>query len=424
VKRATYGDTLRACFIAYGSEAIVNNLLPLFFVIFRNQFGISYSMIAQLILANFATQFFVDIVAAKYVDKIGHRISMVFSHICLASGLILLAVLPNVLANAYVGMLIAVMTYSVGSAIAEVLVSPIVELLPSEAKTARMSLLHSFYSWGQVVTILASSLAIGLIGAHYWYLLPMVWALVPIYNIYNFARVPLVPPIPEGRKMSTRGLFRSRLFLISLVLMLCAGATEMVMSQWTSLFAEVGLGVSKVVGDLLGPCLFALFMGIGRTWFGTFGEKLNLSKSLALCTALALACMVTVVLAPIPMVSLLACALTGIGVSIMWPGMFSLSAQLHPRGGTMMFAALALAGDVGCAVGPWVVGRVSDLSRQSGAVLDLGARLGLGSEQAVLRFGLLVAVIFPLLMLAGIASLRRRALAPEYGVVPAISLDM
>lgn len=423
MKKATYGDTLRACFLAYGSEAIVNNLLPLFFVIFQHEFAITYSMIAQLILSNFATQFFVDILAAKYADRVGHRLSMIISHICLASGLILLAVLPNVLPNAYIGMIIAVMTYSVGSAISEVLVSPIVELLPSDAKTARMSLLHSAYSWGQVITILASSIAINLIGAQYWYILPLVWALVPIYNIFNFARVPLVPPISESKKLSTRGLFGSRLFLVALLLMVCAGASEMVMSQWTSLFAEVGLGVSKVVGDLLGPCLFALFMGIGRTLFGTFGERLNLSNSLALCTALCLICMVTVVLAPVPMVSLIACALTGIGVSIMWPGMFSLSAQLYPRGGTMMFAALALAGDVGCATGPWVMGRVSDLARQWGGVLALGERLGLGSEQAALRFGLLVAIVFPLLMLAGIITLRKQAPQPDYDAVPAVSLD-
>ncbi len=422
MKKATYGDTLRACFLAYGSEAIVNNLLPLFFVIFQHQFAITYSMIAQLILANFATQFFVDILAAKYVDRVGHRLSMIISHICLASGLILLAVLPNVLANAYLGMIIAVMTYSVGSAIAEVLVSPIVELLPSDAKTARMSLLHSSYSWGQVITILASSIAISLIRV-VLVILPLAWALVPIYNIFNFARVPLVPPLPEGKKLSIRGLFGSRLFLVALVLMICAGASEMVMSQWTSLFAEVGLGVSKVVGDLLGPCLFGLFMGIGRTLFGTFGERLNLPNSLALCTALCLICMVTVVLAPVPMVSLLACALTGIGVSIMWPGMFSLSAQLYPRGGTTMFAALALAGDVGCATGPWVTGRVSDLAREWGGVLALGERLGFGSEQAVLRFGLLVAIVFPLLMLAGIMTLRKQAPQPEYGAVPAVLLD-
>jgi len=276
--------------------------------------------------------------------------------------------------------------FSIGGGLIEVLVSPIVESLPGDAKASSMSLLHSFYSWGQVLVIIASTIALRFIGQDLWFLLPLVWSLLPLFTLFKFTKVPLVPPIEESKRTPLKTLFKSRIFLIALLLMVCSGASEQSMSQWASLFAEKGLGISKTLGDILGPCMFAVMMGIVRTWYGVKGQNINMQKTLVVSSVLCIASFVITAFAPVPAISLLGCALCGLSVSLMWPGMLSLTAAGYPTGGVAMFAILALGGDLGCSIGPQFTGIVADASS--------------------LNWGLLAAIIFPAVMLIGLVLLK------------------
>lgn len=400
--RYTYKHTLHACYIGFITQAIVNNIAPILFVIFQEEFGLSFEEVGRLILFNFGTQIVADLVAVKYVDKIGYRRAAVGAHFFCAVGLVSLSVLPQLFPSPYVGVLIAVMIYAIGGGLLEVLVSPIVEALPGEQKESAMSLLHSFYCWGQMAVVLITTLVLKALGSEMWMILPIAWASIPFYNLFKFLKVPLVPPLPEEKLMPLKTLINKKFFLVALLLMLCAGASELTMSQWSSLFAEKGLHVSKVVGDLLGPCLFAVFMGIGRTLYGIWGHKVNLKKALLICAGLCITCYMLTIFSPVPFISLLACAVCGFSVSLMWPGTFSLTAEKYPRGGTAMFGMLAVFGDLGASIGPWSAGFISDVAQKSNHLIALGAEKQLDMAQLGLKCGLFVAIIFPVLLFIGV----------------------
>lgn len=374
----SYRGTRTACYRGYIVQGVVNNLSPLFFVIFQREFGISYAMISSLILFNFVTQIIVDVLCVRLVDRIGYRTATVFAHICCTVGLVMLGLLPRLLPSPFLGLAIATIVTAIGGGIIEVAVSPIIDSLPSDAKDAKMSLLHSFYCWGQVAVVLLTTVAVRVFGEGLWWTLPLVWAVLPFYNIFAFARVPLLPTVSEEEKQPLGQLCRSRLFVLSMVLMLCAGASELAMSQWSSLFAEQALGVEKLWGDLLGPCLFAVFMGIGRTIYGVWGAKLNLYRSLLATAILCVLCYMGAALFMVPLLSLLCCALCGFSISLMWPGTISSTSAAYPKGGAAMFGVLAVCGDIGCSCGPALAGMVS--------------------EFAGLRTGMLSAAVFPALM--------------------------
>ena len=357
-----YRSTRLACYRGYIVQGVVNNLSPLFFVIFQREFGISYAMISSLILFNFVTQIAVDVLCVRFIDRIGYRAATVTAHICCTLGLVLLGVLPRTLPSPFAGLAIATMITATGGGIIEVAVSPIIDSLPSEAKDAKMSLLHSFYCWGQVAVVLLTTLAVRLVGQEQWWILPLIWAALPFYNTFAFARAPLLPTVSQEEKTPLGRLWRSKLFLLSMLLMLCAGASELAMSQWSSLFAEQALGVDKVVGDLLGPCLFAVFMGIGRTIYGVWGHRLDLYQSLLATAVLCVLCYLGAALFPAPVLSLLCCALCGFSISLMWPGVLSSTASAFPKGGAAMFGLLAVCGDIGCSSGPALTGLVSEWS--------------------------------------------------------------
>lgn len=402
----TYKHTLHACYLGYITQAIINNLAPLLFIIFQNKFNFSFEMIGRLILINFGTQLIVDLIAVKYIDKIGYRASAIIAHIFSALGLICLGILPNIIPSPYIGLTISVIIYAVGGGLIEVLVSPIVESLPGDEKASAMSLLHSFYCWGQVSVVLITTIFLKLIGYNRWSILPILWSVIPIYNLLQFIRVPLMPTVSEDQKTPLKELFTSKVFIIALLLMICAGASELAMSQWASLFAEKGLQVPKVIGDLLGPCLFGIFMGIGRTIYGLYGHKINLKKALLASSALCIICYATAAFVAIPIIALLGCALCGLSVSLMWPGTFSLTSASYPKGGTAMFGILALMGDLGCSIGPWLAGFVSDLTQKSNNILEISAIKGLSPEQFGLKSGILIAIIFPLIMFIGVLLLK------------------
>ena len=381
-----YKSTLYACYLGYITQALIVNLPPILFVIFKDKFGLSYTMLGSIVMIIFITQLIVDALAVKFVDKIGHRNSAVLAHALAAAGMVLLAFLPGLLPLPFLGLVISGIVFAAGGGLIEVLVSPIVESLPGEAKASSMSLLHSFYSWGQVLVIVLSTLSLRFIGYDLWFLLPLTWALLPIFTLIRFTRVPLMPPVEESQRMPLKKMLGSKIFLLALFLMVCSGASEQAMAQWASLFAEKGLGISKTLGDLLGPCIFAVMMGIMRTLYGIKGQKINIHKVLVICSLLCIPSFAITAIVPIPALALFGCALCGVSVSLMWPGMLSLTAAGYPLGGTAMFAILALGGDLGCSAGPWLTGIVADLKN--------------------LNTGLLAAIVFPAFMLIGLFVLK------------------
>lgn len=404
-KTQNFKSTVFACYRGYITQGIVNNLSPLFFVLFQNKFGISYSLISALILCNFVTQVITDMLSVKYVDRIGYRKSAVIAHALAFLGLVMQGTLPNVLPAPYVGLVLATIVNGVGGGLIEVIISPIVDSCPGDAKASAMSLLHSFYCWGQVGVVLITTLLLRLIGEDLWFILPILWSLLPLYNLFRFLKVPLTPTVPEEEKTPLKTLFTSKIFLMALLLMLCAGASELAMSQWSSLFAERALGVTKVIGDLLGPCLFAVFMGIGRTIYGVWGEKIHLTGAMVFCAALCILCYLGTALFENPWLSLLSCALCGFSVSLMWPGTFSLTSAAYPKGGTAMFGILAVLGDVGCSVGPALMGAVS--GAVSGNAKIAAAFPNLTADQLGLKSGMLFSAVFPAFILIGVLLLTR-----------------
>jgi fucose permease len=394
----TFDYTRRACYAGYVTQAIVNNLAPLLFIVFQTRYAVPYERLGRLVLLNFATQLLTDLVAVTLVDRTGYRLPLVLAHGCCAVGLVLLAVFPSVLSSPYLGLSLAVVVYAIGGGLLEVVVSPVVEALPSPqaGKAAAMSLLHSFYCWGQVAVVLGTTLLLAQMGQAAWQVLPLVWAVVPFMNLGVCLRVPLPPTVPDTHRVSLGRLCTAPAFAATLVLMGCAGATELTMSQWFSLFAEQGLGLPKVWGDLAGPCLFAALMGVGRYAYGLRGARRPLVPALVGCGTLATLCYLTAALASAPGLSLVGCALCGLAVSLLWPGTFSLAAARFPFGGTAMFGLLAVGGDAGAAVGPWLAGAVAEATMGPQGTLSGLAALLPDAGGAGLRAGLLLGTIFPL----------------------------
>ena len=385
-----YNHTVTACFIGYIVQAIVNNFAPLLFLTFQDSYHIPLSQITLLVTLNFGVQLLVDLVSITFVDKIGYRASMILAHLLSAGGLILLTVLPELLPSPFIGILIAIMIYAVGGGLLEVLVSPIVEACPSENKEKAMSMLHSFYCWGYAGVVLLSTLFFRLIGIGNWRILALIWALIPIGNAVMFTKVPIAPLIDgEEKGLKLGQLLKQKTFWLLFIMMLCAGASEQAVSQWASAFAEKGLHISKTAGDLAGPMTFALLQGVSRAFYGKFGHRIRLDRFMASSCVLCILAYLGTALFQVPLLNLVCCALCGLSVGIMWPGTFSKAAATIPLGGTTMFALLALAGDVGCALGPGVVGWVAGLAQED------------------LKTGILFAVIFPMLLYAGVGLLSR-----------------
>ena len=386
-----YNKTVTACFVGYIVQAVVNNFVPLLFLTFQRSYGIPLSQITMLVTFNFGIQLLVDLLSVGFVDRIGYRASLVIAHVMSAAGLILLTILPGCLESPFLGVLLSVMIYAVGGGLLEVLVSPVVEACPSDNKEKAMSMLHSFYCWGHVGVVAVSTIFFKLFGIENWKLLAVVWALIPLCNAFVFTRVPIASLIEEGEKgLSIKELFSMKIFWILFIMMICSGASEQAVSQWASTFAEMGLGISKAAGDLAGPMAFAVLMGTSRLFYGKYGDRIDLDRFMVYSSLLCITAYLCISLVPVPMVSLIACAVCGLSVGIMWPGTFSKASATLPRGGTAMFALLALGGDVGCSGGPTLVGMVSS---------------ALGDN---LKMGILAGVIFPVLLLSGIVLCRKK----------------
>lgn len=387
--RKNYNHSIYASYIGYITQAVINNFAPLLFLTFQHDFQISLDKIALIVTVNFGIQLIVDLLAAKYVDRIGYRKTVVAAHLFAAAGLIGLAFFPYMLPLPYLGILAATAVYAVGGGLIEVLISPIVEACPTDAKEAAMSLLHSFYCWGHVGVVLLSTLFFAVAGIENWRILSLIWAVIPLANAIYFTQVPIARLVEEGEGLAIRQLLKNKMFWVLFILMICSGASEQGMSQWASAFAESGLKVSKTVGDLAGPCAFAIFMGSSRALYAKFADKISLEACMA---GSAVLCVATYLLASFsknPVLGLIGCSLCGLSVGVMWPGSFSIASKSLPKGGTAMFALLALAGDLGCSTGPGVVGFASE---------------ALGSD---LKKGILAAIIFPIGLLAALYVCRK-----------------
>ena len=385
-----YNKTLIACYLGFVTQAISANFTPLLFLTFMSSYRITLDKIALIPMVFYFSQLLIDLAATKFADRIGYRTCVVVSQILSAVGLLSMTFLPELLPVPFAGILISVVLYAVGSGLIEVLVSPIVEACPFEHKEGVMSLLHSFYCWGALGVIVGSTLFFALVGIEHWKILTILWALIPLCNAFNFVSCPIERLVEDGESMRVRELLGLPLFWLMIMLMVCSGASEATMAQWASAFTESALGVSKTVGDLAGPGLFALFMGLSRLLYGKFSEKLDLTKVMLACGALCAGCYLLAALSALPILGLAGCALCGLSVGVMWPGSISISSKKCPRGGTAMFAFLALAGDFGATVSPTMTGSIAGLAGGN------------------LKAGLLAATVFPLLLIFGLLLLKKR----------------
>ena len=384
-----YKKTLIACYLGFITQAIAANFAPLLFLKFHKDYGIPLGKIALISTMFFLTQLIVDVLCAKYVDRIGYRKSVVASEVCFAAGLVGLAFLPEMFSDPFVGIIISVIVYAIGSGLLEVLGSPIVEACPFEHKEAVMSLLHSFYCWGSVGVVVLSTLFFAVFGIDNWKWLACIWALLPLYNIYNFATCPIEHLTEEGQGMKIGSLLRVPLFWVSIILMVCAGASELSMAQWASAYAESALGLSKTIGDLAGPSMFAITMGISRVIYGKYGDKMDLMKFMLGSGSLCLVCYLMASISANPIVGLIGCIVCGFSVGIMWPGTISISSKQLPTGVTAMFALFAMAGDLGGAFGPSLVGNITQQANDN------------------LQKGMLAGCVFPLVLILSLLIMRR-----------------
>lgn len=377
--KSNYTYTKLSCYIGYIVQAIVNNFLPILFIALQDVYKLGYEKLARLIVFNFVTQMITDIITPKILRVLSYKQTVIMAHFCAAFGLAMLGILPDIVANSYLAIIISIIVYAFGSGLIEVVVSPIVDMLPTTDKAGNMAFLHSFYCWGQAFTIIITTVMVLSFGYTKWNYIPLLWATVPFLNMFFFAKVPVVEPDKEEKEIGFLKLISQRKFFLFMIMMLCAGACEIAMAEWASLFAQQALGVSKIVGDLTGPCLFAIFMGLGRVWYGIKAQNISFRKTLICLSIACFVCYAVVAVSNIPVVSLVFCALCGFTVSISWPGIYSAGAKKFKNVKTTMFSVFAMCGDTGCCLGPWIVGIVADKTN--------------------LNTGFGVAAIFPVIMI-------------------------
>ncbi len=378
-KELNYTSTKIASYAGIFVQAIVNNFLPILFIVLQDVYKIGYEKLGRLIMFNFVTQLVTDMLTPKIVGLLGYRKSAIMCQGFAALGLAMLSLLPRIMPDPYVGIVISVMVYAFASGLMEVILSPMVEMLPTKNKSGNMAVLHSFYCWGHAATTLVTTFLVGLFGYVNWMYIPILWAIVPLINMFSFIKVPIIEPEPERKSDSLKKLLRSPLFRCFMIMMVCAGASEIAMAEWASMFAQQALGVSKLAGDLAGPCAFAILMGTGRILYARFSASLSFRKTVIVLSALCAACYLTTALTHIPFLALISCAVCGFTVSVMWPGTYSAGAKAFPKGDAVMFSVFAMCGDLGCCLGPWILGIIADIKS--------------------LNTGFTVTAVFPIIML-------------------------
>ena len=375
----SYKTTQRCCHISYLVQALAINFAPLLFVIFQNTYDISYALIGLLVFINFLTQLLADIFSVFFLNTIGYRVSAVISQLACMAGFVLLGILPDIM-NPYAGICIATIIYSVGAGLVEVVINPIIAGLPPECEGSFV-LTHSFYSWGQLGVVFVTTLFLKLFGSDSWRIISAMWGIIPLLNGLLLLKTPIANPISKEKIDGTATLFKNRTFLAILILMVCAGGSELAMAQWASLFAQSALGIDKILGDLLGPCLFAFFMGIGRLMYAIYEKRMNFRICSIASAILCVLCYMVAALSKNPYISLAGCAICGFAISILWPGTVELASKKFPQGGGAMYSSLAIFGDIGCSAAPFITGLI--------------ASMNLWGENG-LRAGMTVNIIYPI----------------------------
>ena len=386
----SYRPTMAACCTGYIVQAIVCNFAPLLFLTFNSSYGIPLSDIAILITVNFGVQLAVDAASPGFIEKIGMRKAAILGNLFAAAGLAMLAFLPDMIGNSFTGLIISVAVYAIGGGLIEVLLSPIVEAIPCENKEGSMNFLHSFYCWGYVITVVLSTVFFKVFGIENWKILAVIWALVPFADALAFVKVPLKDEIENTEKgMTAKELISNKTFWIMALIMTAAGASELAVAQWASAFAESGLHVSKTMGDLLGPTGFAVMMGLARVIYIRINSRISVRYALVLCSGICILSYLLIAFSSHPAIGLAGCGLCGFGVGILWPATLSFSASMIPRGANRMFAYLALAGDIGCSVGPTVSGKIA------------------GAFGDDLKIGIFSAIVFPIVLIIAVLNVKK-----------------
>ncbi len=410
----SYRSTTLACYLGNVVQAVVVNFTPILFLTLRAQYGIGFEKLGLLITINFVSQVTVDLACARLIDRYGFRPFAVGGHIAAAAGLALFALTPTLFRGSeYAGFVVATIIFSIGGGLMEILLSPIVNSIPSDEKSAAMSLLHSFYAWGQVAVVLITTLLLFALPSGWWPLIAAMWMLLPIADAILFAKAPLAPPIPEEQRTGMRRVLKDPFFFVAMIVIMTGAMAELNMSQWASAFMEKAMGLPKLMGDALGMCMFGAMLGLGRAWYGKVGGRVKLHRVMMLGSALAVACYLTVAFSGSSWLTLAACALTGLGASLLWPGSLTLAAARFPYAGAILFAIMAAGGDIGASVGPWLVGVLAERAPQIPALAPLVESLG--PEQLGLRAGMLLGAIFPAISFVGVLYLRRGIVAKQDG---------
>ncbi len=396
----SYKSTVYACYLGHFVQAAVINTTPILFLTLMGQYGLSFEQMGRLVLINFVTQVVIDLVFSRLVDRHGIRPFALCAQALAFFGLLLFAFAPAIFSDVYLGFTAATIIFSCGGGLLELLLSPIVNAIPTDEKAGAMSMLHAFYAWGQVTVVLVTSVLLAVLGADHWHYIPIFWSLLPLVNAFLFLKVPLAPLVAEEHRTKLRSLFANRYFIVCLAAIMAGGAAEISMAQWASSFLEAAMGIPKIIGDYAGVGVFALAIGIGRTVYGKMGAKLDVYRAMALGSALCAACYLTVVFSPFPYLSLAACALSGFGVSLLWPGSIVIATNKFPFAGASMFAILAAAGDIGASTGPWLVGFAADKAPE---LIKIA-----GSGNYGLRAGFLLAALFPALAFVSVVYLTKK----------------
>ncbi len=403
-----YRLTTLSCFVGIFVQAIVANITAVLFVPLMKLYGLSYIHLGILVGINFATQVASDIIFSRLIDKTGFKKLVLPANVCAFAGLLLFAASPYIFKDVFAGIVISTVVFSAASGLLEILLSPIINAIPNEDKGPAMTLMHSFYAWGQVITIIVTTLFLYLFGSGNWQIIVMVWMLVPVINFLMFLFALFPETVPEEHRLNMRDLIFKPYYIIALLAIFFGGASEIIMNQWTSTFMEKALLLPKLTGDLLGMCGFALMMGLGRLLYGIYGARFSMNKVLVYGSGLAVICYIAVAVSPVNVVNLLACTLCGFAVSLLWPGTLVIATERYPLAGAWMFAILAAAGDIGAAAGPWMTGMVAEKTMGMQAVIDFSAKLGVSAEQLGIRMGILTAVIFPALAMVCHVALKKR----------------
>ena len=393
-----YKLTTFSCFVGIFIQAIITNITAILFVPLMRLYGFTYADLGILVGVNFSAQVMSDIVFSRLIDKLGYRKLVLPACVCAFIGLVLFAFTPFLFKNIFIGMLLSTVVFSAASGLLEVLLSPIINAMPNEDKGGAMSLMHSFYAWGQVATIIITTVFIFIFGSKNWQIIVLIWSIVPCINYVMFTKSHFPDIIPDEHRLNMKDILLKSFYLLALGAILFGAATEIVMNQWASTFTEKALDITKVAGDLGGMCIFAVMLGLGRVLYGKYGKMINMSNVLISCSILAIICYLTAAVAPAK-VSLVACGICGFGASLLWPGTLVISADRYPLAGAWMFAILAASGDIGAGLGPWLTGMIVDGSSNSFIAKSLKGLLSISTEQAALRTGILFAAIFPLLTL-------------------------